>query len=390
MPKTILFAPLLLATLLGAFPLSAEEIGTPLVAARKRPPRESVGEEEEIDLSAEPPASSAATAPANPHGGGTSAEPHFSTLFDLLLAYRPGPGREGLSFLNFHPLLFFDIHPLKPLHFSFEVNFNNPSSPSSRYYELDYQPNRTVLIRVGRIWIPFDEMSPHNLFGGLVNTSRLAFGNTPYLPDIWADLGAAVRLSPVHTKQLEIDTHLYVVNGFNSTGGTSPLPNFSQNLGSDNNDNKSIGARVHFLIGQRVGLGASFYTGRWSNQQDEVAPLTIFGGDAQLLFSSTEFHAGLSLMNVSYASGASFQRSAYYLEGQQKFGAAQEFRAVVRLGNQDTNSTVVDDSDNTVLGGGLRWKPNFIGLALEHYQDLKEVPGKTAYGITFLRMSIQL
>lgn len=367
--------------------------GTMVAAVRKKRKKREVQqpEEEVVDLSAEDSSSSEASAPASnmgPHGGATAgAEPHFSVMFDLLMAYRPGVGREGFSFLNFHPLLFFEIVPTSNIIFSFEVN------PSPRYYELDYILNKTVTLRVGKIYIPFDDMNPHNMFGGMINTSRMQFGSTQYLPDIWADLGVGVKLNLTDTKALKLESHFYVVNGFGSTG-TAPAttPQFSGPTvsASDNNDNKSVGTRVHAIISRVFGVGFSAFYGRWSDQRDDVNNVLILGGDVQLRFPKTEIKAGVSSFAVKYSNGSSFNRSGNYIEAQQKFGERDEWRVVGRYGMQDTNDKIVDDSDNNLIGGGIRWKPNFITLALEHYQDIKKVPAKTAYGLTFLRMVVQL
>lgn len=368
--------------------------GTMVAAVRRKAKKREVQQQEEevVDLSAEDSgtATTEASSPSNmgPHGGATGTEPHFSVMFDLLMGYRPN--KEGFSFLNFHPLLFFEIVPSSSFIFSFEVN------PNPRYYELDWIANKTVTLRVGRIWIPFDDMNPHNLFGGMVSTSRMQFGSTQYMPDIFADLGVGIKLGLVDSKALKLEGHFYVVNGFRASGSPpGPTnPNFSATpdfTSSDNNDNKSVGTRFHALISRVFGFGVSAYYGRWSDNKDTINDLLILGGDVQLRFPKTEIRAGVSTMTVGYTGGRSgYNRNGNYVELQQKFGERDEWRLIGRFGTQDTNTTVVDDSDNTLLGGGIRWKPNFITLSLEHYQDLRKVPAKVAYGFSFLRMVVQL
>lgn len=355
----------------------------PLVAARpKKKRREVQAEEEEVDLSAMEESAPA----ANPHGGSTTAEPHFSVFFDLIMGYRPG--KENFSFLNFHPLLFFEIVPTSDIIFSFEVN-SNP-----RFYELDYQASKALTLRVGKIYIPFDDMNPHNLFGGIIGTGSMAFGSTAYLPDIFADLGVGLKYIIMDTKDIKLESHFYVVNGFGpANAATNDVPNFSSVGSADVNDNKSIGGRFHALISRFVGIGFSFYTGRWSNANGPVNHLLMLGGDAQIRLPKTEIRAGFSTMQVGYETtliGTPYNRSGMYVELQQKFGGRDEWRGIARLGSLDTNDSIVDNSDNFIVGGGIRWKPNVITLSLEHYQDTKQVPGKTATSFTFLRTVIQL
>ena len=109
----------------------------------------------------------------------------FKVFFDLALYSRPGV--TPLSFGNFHSYVFLDILPRENIQFSFDLA-SARGSPS--FYELDWQIAPWVQLRAGKIWIPFDDMSPHNLFGGRINVSTLAPpGGEPFLPSLWTDLG---------------------------------------------------------------------------------------------------------------------------------------------------------------------------------------------------------
>ena len=148
-----------------------------------------------------------------PHGGGFP--PSFKVYFDLLLTYRPGV--TPITFDNFHTLLLADFIPRPDFQFSFEIN------PTPRYFELDYKPSQRLTLRAGRIWIPFDDMGPHNYFGGHINTSRLAQPNATsyFLPDIWADLGVGVKYDLYESSKINLTGDFYIVNGFGA-GGTDP------------------------------------------------------------------------------------------------------------------------------------------------------------------------
>ena len=185
--------------------------------------------------------------------------PVFKILFDLLLDYRPGI--SPLMFDNYHSFVLADVFPRPDLHFMFEVN------PAPRFYELDYQATSRLTIRGGRIFIPFDELDPHNSFGGRYNTSLVAQpGGAAFLPDIWADYGLGLKYQIADSKELSLVTDFYVTNGFGS-GGTDPYPgssvkyypSFSNILGapgspSTTND-KAFGARLHANILGTLGVG---------------------------------------------------------------------------------------------------------------------------------------
>jgi len=336
------------------------------------------------------PASESPTRAVTSHHMAPGVEPHFNIFFDLWLAYQPG--KAELSFLNFHPLLLLEVVPLPDLQFSFEVN------PSPRYYELDYRVNEWLQFRAGKIWIPFDDMNPHNLFGGMIATSRLRLGTMAYLPDIWTDLGVGAKFNIIEQPNLNLDGHLYVVNGFGG-GGTDPMgqsanyPLFNDIpvSASDTNNNKAIGGRLHALIDRTFGLGLSFYTGQWTpDGPSDSRSIYMVGLDAQIRKGRTEYKLGFSYMPVALLGDVGYHRQGQYLEVNQKFGKQDEWRLTGRVGHLDPDSRLTDDNDTLTVGAGLRWKPGMVAFAFEHYQDVKKVAIKKGYSFTAFRSIIQL
>jgi hypothetical protein len=371
---------------------------TPKPLRRKRP-RKLSSAAEVVDLSA----MDAAKPPSTPTGAPaadaskstmavhqpTGADPHFSIYFDLLLAYQPG--KAEFSFLNFHPLLFLEIVPVPDLTFSFEVN------PSPRFFELDYQATKNVQLRLGKIWIPFDDINPHSFFGGLVANSRIRLGPTAYLPDVWTDLGAGVKLTLVETAKLTFVASLYVVNGFQDkgtdpTGRASNYPSFSDIPISttDNNTDKAFGGHFHALFNRVFGLGLSLYTGRWTPDGSEGKRINMIGIDSQYQSGKTQLKIGISKMFVGLPGTDSFNRQGEYIEVNHKFGAKDEWKVLARGGYMDVDERITDVNDIFTVGGGIRWKPGLIEWQLEHYQDLKDVPTKLGKSFTFFRTVIQL
>lgn len=324
--------------------------------------------------------------PISPHGAGTAAEPHFSVYFDLLLANQPG--KAEFSFLNFHPLLFFEILPTPELQFTFEVR------PDPRYFELDYQATERVQLRAGKIWIPFDDTNPHNLYGGRTGTSRMRLGTEYFLPDIWTDLGVGAKFQLADTSMLSSEAHLYVVNGFpESSSGGEAIPNF-QDLSvtaTDNNSDKALGGRLHFLFARIVGLGVSVYTGRWNNETktgDSPLRVNLAGADLQVRFATSSFRLGVIGEWADLGSTKTLKRNGTYFEYSERFLSV--WRAVFRAGNLDTDDRATDINDVTVVGAGIHYQPGIVQLSLDHQLDIKTVAGKSGYTFTSARIAVQM
>ncbi|MEW6055324.1 MAG: hypothetical protein AB1540_01810 [Bdellovibrionota bacterium] len=361
------------------------------------------GKEEALDLSGgssphgkgdpAPGAAPAGLASQSPHAHMPSISPFFKVYFDLNFYKRPGI--TPLTFDNFHSFLLVELTPTDDIQFSFDVN------PTPRYYELDYQVFKRLQLRVGKIWIPFDDMSPHNIFGGRVNVSRLAPAtNSPaFLPDLWTDLGVGAKYRLVEKSKLTVDSHFYVVNGFRS-GGTDPknpstgadnYPSFADLPTSpDNNNDKAFGGRLHALLWRKLGLGVSYYTARWNNQAIvEAKRLSLIGGDAQFRFSKTEFRAGLVSMNIDIPN-ADFNRGGAYVEAGQRFGKNDAWKGLLRAGQLNTDDRVIDASDQQIVGATLLYKPGLIQWSIEHSRDLTENARKRNYTFTNFRIVIAL
>lgn len=370
----------------------------------KEPPITSIGSESEevVDLEnlgsgeiGKPPVDTPASSTTYKHSGGI--RPGIKMFFDFLLYSRPGIA--DLTFDSFHTLLLVELTPTPEVQFSFDVN------PSPRYFELDYMLTEKLQLRVGKIWIPFDDMAPHNVFGGRVNVSRLALG-AAFLPDIWTDLGVGLKYQALDTRPLSLVSHLYVVNGFRSGGrdllntstGPEGYPSFSDlPIQPDNNRDKAFGGRVAATIYNRLSLGASAYTGRWSSQSSDSYRMNIFGGDAQLRLGNTEIRTGVATMAVkipeySYENadgdaltGDQYLRGGAYVELGQKFFDGK-VKILGRGGILQLDDRLIDVTDQTLVGGTILWKPSIIQFSLEHSRDLNRAVGKRNYSFTGARI----
>ncbi len=319
------------------------------------------------------------------------AQPMFKVYFDLDFYSMPGGTTQGsgLTFDNFHSLILLDFVPTEDIHFSVDVN------PSPKFYELDYQISRPVMMRFGKIWIPFDDMSPHNLFGGRTDVSRISQGDA-FLPDLFTDLGVGVQIKLADSPELKLVADAYVVNGFQS-GGTDPVtpnslyPKFGPelSLGPDNNRDKAFGGRLHTLLGNALGIGGSYYTDRWTNNADPFRRLVMTGEDAQFYLGSTAFRAGAAQMTVQLpptATQDSFKRGGTYAEISQKIGSEQHWKFLIRGGTLNLDDRIIDINDKQIGGVGLIFKPNLIEWSIEHSRDFKRLPIKGNYSFTNFRI----
>ena len=348
-----------------------------------------------VDLSGtepgKPPVGTSST--KSPHQS-IGVAPNFKVFFDLNLVSRPGSGHD-LSFENYHAFLFYEIAPDSKIQFSFDV------STAPKFYELDYQLTEKMQLRAGKIWIPFDDMAPHNIFGGRVNVSKLAPQGRTFLPDIWADLGIGMKYQLVDTTALNLFSQIYMVNGFGS-GGTDPsgngaaYPQFgSSGGGADNNRDKALGGRLHALFNGKLGLGISYYTGRWNDQdQQQGQSISLLGLDAQLRLEPVELRAGLASGSVGIPvdslGNTSFKRGGMYGEIGYKFGQDTSWKVLGRAGRLQLDDRVVSVNDQTLIGATILKRVGPLEVSLEHSRDVKDVPGKTEKQYTNLRLVVAL
>lgn len=358
---------------------------------RRRPKPAEPAEEAEVNLDEESPAATTAATVSNPHSGGLGKKPAFRAMFDWWLTYQPGRDPNGVSvtFDNLHYLMILEIVPDPRFYFGFEV------STAPRFFELDYQVTRSLTLRLGRIYIPFDDLSPHSYFGGRVNVTRLGQpgSSNAFLPDIWTDLGIGARLSLGPKRSTHFDLDGYVVNGFSenatfSPSGDTAYPDFSQTLVIDNNNNKSLGGRMQVVFGgDLVTLGGSAFYGRYSADTSPSASILMAGTDAKLHFEGTEIRVGYIYMNVGVIPTDSFVRGGFYLELSQWFG---NLRALARMGQSQNDSRVVQNTDQTIVGGSLAYRAGPVQLSLELSKDINEVPGKNYTTFAGFRVGVML
>ena len=374
---------------------AAPTLAPPMRAAPRR-----AQVEEAVNLDAPTPVASApasgtsmrASPHAAPEGG---ILPHFQFYYDFVLRSWKGNASESdFGFDSYHQRLLVEFTPNPDLMFLADLLRQN-------YFEVDYMLSSKVQARWGRIWIPFDDMSPHNMFGGRINTSDFRQGNeTAFLPDIWADLGVGVKITLADSSGYSSELHAYVVNGFqqNSSGGSpvdgegasgtnAPYPTFDGTTGGsgDNNNDKAIGARWHSVFGRRFGLGVSAYRDVYTNKNvEKKLGISMLGLDIQLRpTATTQIRMGYTTANVSLdetkSSRGSYMRGGTYVELGQRFGMDDRWKFLVRAGSSQNDNRVVDISDKTIVGATLLKNFGSVEAQINYFRDLHQVSTKVAY-----------
>lgn len=331
-----------------------------------------------------------------PHQGVILAKPHFRAIFDLMLSYQPNR-TPTLTFLNNHSLLLFSITPDRETEFVFEVSAN------PRFFELNYDWAPWLELRVGRIWIPFDDSEVHKFYGGRPQISRfLQPGATAFLPEIWADLGVGARASLLVIGGTEVAVDAYAVNGFGerSSGDPNPsltergesYPEFSSTQLQDNNDNKAVGGRLSMSVSDFLDVGTSVYQGVYSNRGKTPSALRLFGVDGRIRMGSYELKGGsiygvVDLVGAKDADGlpVSFtKRGGYYAEIAYWTG---DTRWALRGGQAQNDSRFLfAPSDQSIFGAIITSHLGPLLCSIEYSKDFEVREGKF-YEFAALRLA---
>lgn len=376
-----------------------EVVPTPAPEETKRPaakaPKAETGEEEWVDLDSldEQVVVPAPEAPKGPHGAmRPSSKPRIKVMYDWLLTYRPGFS-PSWTFDNYHNLLMLEYTPSRDIYFGFEV------SPNPRFFELDYELSNRLTFRIGRIYVPFDDLSPHSYFGGRANINRLVPGDgTSFLPDIWTDMGMGLHWAAYRGKTYSLDAHFYVTNGFGEGPGLNPItpsglyPDFQNAIGvQDNNRDKAIGLRVagNFL-GDMLGFGISAFRCRYSNEENPAGYINMLGADAQFRKGGFEARAGyvFMLVDLPYMTPANYRRGGVYAEVSQTLGRKNQFKALLRGGAVNHDSRALLPTDQIIFGGQMVYRFGAVAVGVEHSKDLNELTGKPDNSFTGLRVTV--
>ncbi|MGZ3688611.1 MAG: hypothetical protein ACXVBW_09940, partial [Bdellovibrionota bacterium] len=152
---------------------------------------------------------------------------------------------------------------------------------------------------------------------------------------------------------------------------------------------KMIGTRMHMWIINKIGLGASYAYDRWNNDTNLSAPtaplaMHMFAVDGQFRIAGFEARGGWSEMLVALP-GDAMTRGGWYGELSQKFGKTQNWKVMLRGGQVQLDNRVLAQSDQTIVGATVLWRPNVVEFSLEYSKDLDWSVSKLNHDYAALR-----
>jgi len=210
--------------------------------------------------------------------------------------------------------------------FEFEHGGGKSEPPFVEQAFIDVKLTRGLNLRIGAMLTPFNRFD--DLHGPLENplVTRLQISREIGV-SAWKEVGVDLHGSlPLHDDFFVF----YDAYAINELGGGSRLRGSRQYR--DNNDAKSLGARVGGVIADRWELGASYYRGAWDDEGE--LDLTSYGfhllGRVQELTLHLEFARSRS---ENYEPTATGEAEGFFLASSYLFGG--RLRPTVRFGTLD-------------------------------------------------------
>jgi hypothetical protein len=227
------------------------DAGTPATAASPDTKEEEVTdfeeEEKKLDERIAAPVMPPTNGPGGPPGRGPGgAGPGYKLILDLLLLHTFGT--KQLSFYPNHTLAILMLNVTETI--SVQVHI----APDPAFYELAFAVTPKILLKAGKILVPFGTNNFHHIIGGRVDQQ------SRFLPETWGDYGVAINHLLIDTRYVSVEYDAYVVNGL--AGATAPV--IGVGTITDNNFAKGLGARVVVGLPKGIRLIGSVYHSLWN------------------------------------------------------------------------------------------------------------------------------
>lgn len=235
---------------------------------------------------------------------------------------------------------------------------------------MDFRVNEGLSLRGGLILAPLGRINLHHDAPERDLTDR-PLVDTYVIPTTLSEAGLGVYGATHPTGSLMVDYQAYLVNGFKGNAVEGGVLNLREGKGSaraDNNNARSVVARVG--VSPRVGteFGASIHTGSYDDAGEYN--LTLAALDAQFSQGPVEVVGEVALAAAEYAvdttltsvDTADARSGGFYVEGRYRFlaGAVRDlprstFTGVVRVEYVDLDREVAGhDLQRLVLGINFR------------------------------------
>ncbi|MGR3176542.1 MAG: porin [Candidatus Anammoxibacter sp.] len=257
--------------------------------------------------------------------------------------------------------LWMGIDILKNLSFTSEVEFEDGFNEFTfEKFEFDWNIFKDLAtFKFGKFIYPFGierlvEDAPFN---------KLISRPTPskrIIPGTYSDNGIELYgiVPLISTMQLKYELAL-------TAGLSGPSRKGEQNL-SENNDSKTLGGRLGFVIFPGLEIGGSYSTGKYDDR--DKLRIDFIGFDLAFQKGGFELRGEYVRSNVEGdgITTESFDRDGYYVQTSYKYMPELNYlrylEGVVRFDSVDPNDLITNESDTDRVSFGINYSP------LEHFE----------------------
>jgi len=232
-----------------------------------------------------------------------------------------------------------------------EVEYEHANSEwGLEYGYIGYTGLKNLRIMAGKIIVPFGRFNRDLHPTWITKMIDRPLGFKEVLPQTYNDVG--IWLSGVLPMQngARITYDVFAVNGLmgaDSSGIRHMRGNFDDNGGTD--FNKSLGGRVGLeLAPQGFDIGASIYSGNYSNDPAQDLTLTMFGVDAAFRRNGFEVRAEMVSADQE-VTGGSLKKTGGYAQASYLI---KKFEPVVRF---STRNMPGESKDNSRISFGFSY-----------------------------------
>lgn len=222
-------------------------------------------------------------------------------------------------------------------------------------FEFNWQIlNDNLNLKVGKFIYPFGI----ERFVEDSTTNKLSSRPIPFksiIPGTYSDNGLQVfgTLPFISTVQLRYEIAV-------TTGLSDPDKTGEQDL-SENNDNKTLGGRLGFIIFPGLEIGSSYSNGKYDD--NDKLRMDFFGFDLAFKKGGFEFRGEYIHSNVEEDNieTSSYNRDGYYAQISYKYMPISNYfrsiEGITRFDTVDPNDIVTDKNDTNRISFGLNCEP---------------------------------
>lgn len=248
----------------GATPDTSSASGSAQKPPDAKPPAKGESKEEEVtdfdeeekklDQRMATPVMPPTAAPGGPPGrlpnGSTVG---YKVILDLLLLHTWGT--KQASFFPNHTLAIMMLNVTDTISLQLHI------APDPAFFELAFAVTPKILLKVGKLLVPFGTNNFHHIIGGRVDQQ------SRFLPETWGDYGVSINHLLIDTRYVSVEYDAYLVNGFG--GATAPV--IGVGTVTDNNFAKGLGGRVIVGLPKGIRLIGSVYHSLWNTENTRGA-----------------------------------------------------------------------------------------------------------------------